>query len=58
MLYEVITDFRPGLGLRSVRVRHGLDFSVRENEIFGFVGPNGAGKTTTVEMLEGSYNFV
>lgn len=31
----------------------GIDFSVREGEIFGIVGPNGAGKTTTVECLEG-----
>jgi len=31
----------------------GLDFSVKEGEIFGFLGPNGAGKTTTIRMLVG-----
>src|SRR5438132_3312737 len=29
----------------------GIDFEVREREIFGFLGPNGAGKTTTINML-------
>jgi len=31
----------------------GIDFDVREGELFGFLGPNGAGKTTTVRMLTG-----
>jgi ABC-2 type transport system ATP-binding protein len=31
----------------------GLDFEVRNGEVFGLLGPNGAGKTTTVEILEG-----
>jgi len=30
-----------------------LNFSVIQNEIFGFLGPNGAGKTTTINMLTG-----
>ncbi len=30
----------------------GIDFDVREGEVFGILGPNGAGKTTTLEMLE------
>jgi ABC-2 type transport system ATP-binding protein len=50
---EVAKDFRPGLGLRRKRVLHGISFSVREGEIFGFVGPNGAGKTTTLKILMG-----
>jgi ABC-2 type transport system ATP-binding protein len=29
----------------------GLDLSVEQGEIFGFVGPNGAGKTTTLRIL-------
>jgi len=29
----------------------GIDFAVREGEIFGLLGPNGAGKTTTIRML-------
>ena len=31
----------------------GLDFEIRENEIFGLLGPNGAGKTTTINMICG-----
>ena len=31
----------------------GIDFDVREGELFGFLGPNGAGKTTTINMLTG-----
>jgi ABC-2 type transport system ATP-binding protein len=30
----------------------GINFNVKEGEIFGILGPNGAGKTTTLEMLE------
>ena len=37
-------------GFEAVR---GIDFQVREGEVFGLLGPNGAGKTTTVEILEG-----
>jgi ABC-2 type transport system ATP-binding protein len=29
----------------------GIDFDVRQGDIFGFLGPNGAGKTTTINML-------
>jgi ABC-2 type transport system ATP-binding protein len=29
----------------------GIDFSVREGEIFGLLGPNGAGKTTTIGTI-------
>jgi ABC-2 type transport system ATP-binding protein len=50
---DLVKDFRPGFGVRSVRVLHGISFSVREGEIFGFVGPNGAGKTTTLKILMG-----
>ena len=31
----------------------GINFSVKDGEIFGFLGPNGAGKTTTIRMLVG-----
>jgi ABC-2 type transport system ATP-binding protein len=37
----------------AVRALGGLDFEIREGEVFGLLGPNGAGKTTTVEILEG-----
>ncbi len=50
---ELVKDFRPGFGLRRKRVLHGISFSVRQGEIFGFVGPNGAGKTTTLKVLMG-----
>ncbi len=32
---------------------HGVSFSVRAGQVFGFLGVNGAGKTTTIEILEG-----
>jgi ABC-2 type transport system ATP-binding protein len=31
----------------------GLNFELKEGEVFGFLGPNGAGKTTTIRMLVG-----
>ncbi len=31
----------------------GIDFQVKEGELFGLLGPNGAGKTTTVKILLG-----
>ncbi len=50
---NVVKDVRPGFGLRSKRILHGISFAVRRGEIFGFVGPNGAGKTTTLKILMG-----
>lgn len=32
---------------------HGLNFTVEEGEIFGFLGPNGSGKSTTQKLLTG-----
>ena len=29
----------------------GVDFEIREGEVFGLLGPNGAGKSTTIAML-------
>jgi ABC-2 type transport system ATP-binding protein len=37
----------------TVQALAGIDFEVREGEIFGFLGPNGAGKTTTINILTG-----
>lgn len=31
----------------------GLDLTIRDNEVFGFLGRNGAGKTTTIKLLCG-----
>jgi ABC-2 type transport system ATP-binding protein len=31
----------------------GLNFELKQGEVFGFLGPNGAGKTTTIRMLTG-----
>ncbi len=31
----------------------GIDFTVRQGEIFSLLGPNGAGKSTTISMLSG-----
>ena len=31
----------------------GLNMSVEEGTLYGFVGPNGAGKTTTIKILTG-----
>ena len=36
-----------------VEAVRGIEFEIREGEVFGLLGPNGAGKTTTVEILEG-----
>jgi ABC-2 type transport system ATP-binding protein len=38
---------------RDVAAVQGVDFEIRNGEIFALLGPNGAGKTTTVEILEG-----
>jgi len=38
----------------SVPTLHGLDFSVQDGEVFGFLGPSGAGKSTTQKILIGS----
>ena len=32
---------------------HGLNFTVEDGEIFGFLGPNGSGKSTTRKILAG-----
>ena len=34
----------------------GVDFTVKEGEIFGLLGPNGAGKTTTISIVAGLLN--
>ena len=36
-----------------VQAVDGVNFAVRQGELFGFLGPNGAGKTSTISMLTG-----
>jgi ABC-2 type transport system ATP-binding protein len=38
-------------GLRRRTVLHGISFSIKRGEIFGFLGPNGAGKSTMIKLL-------
>jgi ABC-2 type transport system ATP-binding protein len=45
--------FRTGFFMRPFEAVRGIDFEVKEGEIFGFIGPNGAGKTTAIKMLIG-----
>ncbi|RXI95542.1 ABC transporter ATP-binding protein [Anaerobacillus alkaliphilus] len=44
-------------GLRKVingkEIIKGIDFDLRQGEVFGFLGPNGSGKTTTIRMIVG-----
>ena len=48
-----IKDFVLSFGDK--KVIHGLNFSVKKGEIFGFLGSNGSGKTTTIRALLGIY---
>ena len=45
-------EYRRRRGVPKVAV-HGLDLSVPEGGVFGFLGPNGSGKTTTIRCLLG-----
>ena len=38
---------------RDVTAVSGIDFTIEEGELVGFLGANGAGKTTTLKMLSG-----
>ena len=48
-----IKDFKLSFGDK--KIIHGLNFSVKRGEIFGFLGSNGSGKTTTIRALLGIY---
>lgn len=43
--------YKSDLGIAAKRSLDGLDLTVREHEVFGFLGRNGAGKTTTIKIL-------
>ena len=38
-------------------VLRGLDFQIKQGEIFALLGVNGAGKTTTLECIEGMRKY-
>ena len=38
-----------------VQALSGVDFSIRQGEIYGLIGPNGAGKTSLFNVLTGIY---
>ena len=45
--------YSSSFGKPKIKALDGIDFTVREGEMFGLLGPNGAGKTTTVKILLG-----
>ncbi|HEX2120873.1 MAG TPA: ABC transporter ATP-binding protein [Thermoanaerobaculia bacterium] len=45
--------YSSSFGKPKITALDGIDFQVREGEMFGLLGPNGAGKTTTVKILLG-----
>jgi len=46
-------SLRSNWSLKAKPVLNGVDFQVRQGEIFGFLGKNGAGKTTTIKTILG-----
>ncbi|MFX1512179.1 MAG: ABC transporter ATP-binding protein, partial [Promethearchaeota archaeon] len=49
-IIEVSKLYKRFNGIQAV---DGIDFHVKQGELFGFLGPNGAGKTTIMRMLTG-----
>ncbi|MCA9285497.1 MAG: ABC transporter ATP-binding protein [Phycisphaerales bacterium] len=52
-LTRVFRDFWMRQKARAV---DGIDFVIRQHEIFGLLGPNGSGKSTTIKMILGLLN--
>jgi ABC-2 type transport system ATP-binding protein len=55
-----LADEQPAITVRdltkhygAIEAVRGVDFEVREREIFGLIGPDGAGKTSTFQILAG-----
>lgn len=46
-----VSELRKSYG--AVEAVRGINFEVRQGEIFGLIGPDGAGKTTTFQILAG-----
>jgi ABC-2 type transport system ATP-binding protein len=39
--------------IKGKEIIKGIDFELKQGEVFGFLGPNGSGKTTTIRMIVG-----
>jgi ABC-2 type transport system ATP-binding protein len=50
---ELTKSYKKGFIPKSVRVLHGVNFSLKRGSITGFLGGNGAGKTTTIKCILG-----
>ena len=49
-LTKIFKDF---WGRPKARAVNGIDFTVRQGQVFGLIGPNGSGKSSTVKMILG-----
>jgi len=49
-LTKIFNDF---WGRPKARAVNGIDFQIRQGQVFGFLGPNGSGKSTTIKMILG-----
>ncbi len=49
-LTKIFKDF---WGRPKARAVNGIDFRIRQGQVFGLLGPNGSGKSTTVKMILG-----
>ena len=49
-LTKVFNDF---WGRAKAHAVNGIDFKVKQGQVFGFLGPNGSGKSTTIKMILG-----
>ncbi len=50
---NVEQSFRVGFWMKQTEVLKGIDLTVPERSIFGFLGANGAGKTTLIQLIVG-----
>lgn len=48
-----VSDLRFTYTGKDTPTLHGLNFSIKQGEVFGFLGPSGAGKSTTQKILMG-----
>ncbi len=49
-LTKIFKDF---WGRPKARAVNGIDFTIKQGQVFGFLGPNGSGKSTTIKMILG-----